>query len=697
MKKMLTIFRRLSLLVAMVLSAVGAQSQINTDQVLEIGRNALYFEDYILAIQYFNQAVKAKPFLAEPYFYRAVAKISLEDYNGAEQDAGMAIERNPFIVDAYQVRGVSRQNLGNFKGAVEDYDAGLKLMPEDKNLLINRAVCLTALKDYDNAREAFDRLLAVDRNNDRAYMGLAQMDLARNDTTAALDNLNKAIGLSKKNAGAYVMRSEIYTRSQHDFQRALADMDSAILLEPRYAGYFINRAYMKYNLDDYFGAMADYDYAIGLDPSSQEAHFNRGLLRAEVGDNNKAISDFDFVLKSNPSNFMALYNRALLHMRTRQYREAVADFTTILKKYPNFEAGYMARGEAKRRMGDHKGSESDMEKAMAIFRRNKTHVSNFNPAEIEATAAIKKAEQRALNGVNDEPETAEEIINRFNTLLTVNDNNPVKPEYANRQRGHVQNNNIEVEPMPMFVLSYYHQDNKLNAKTLYLREMDEVNEMRLLPGTLTLARGETQLSEEKIQRHFANIDYYNSLLSHAKARSIDYFARAIDYLMVKNPDAALADIDDAISLSPQFMLAYMLRADAHYMQYRMAQARDAGAASLQGDAPDMKSQAMLRQRQDVTTLDLMLDDLDQAIKLSPKNAYAHYNKGNVYMMQGDFTSAISCYTTAIEQQPDLAEAYYNRGLMYLRMGNKTLGVADLSQAGELGILPSYNVLKRMTR
>ena len=106
------------------------QAQINTDQVVNIGRNALYFEDYILAIQYFNQAIKAKPFLAEPYFYRAVAKISLEDYQGAEQDAGMAIERNPFIVDAYQVRGVSRQNLGNFKGAVEDYDAGLKLMPE---------------------------------------------------------------------------------------------------------------------------------------------------------------------------------------------------------------------------------------------------------------------------------------------------------------------------------------------------------------------------------------------------------------------------------------------------------------------------------------------------------------------------------------------------------------------------------------
>jgi len=151
MKKIKTKYHRLLMLLSLLAATVASQAQINTDQVVNIGRNALYFEDYILAIQYFNQAIKAKPFLAEPYFYRSVAKISLEDYQGAEQDAGLAIERNPFIVDAYQVRGVSRQNLGDFKGAVEDYDAGLNLMPEDKNLLLNRAVCQTALKNYDES------------------------------------------------------------------------------------------------------------------------------------------------------------------------------------------------------------------------------------------------------------------------------------------------------------------------------------------------------------------------------------------------------------------------------------------------------------------------------------------------------------------------------------------------------------------
>ena len=37
------------------LCSLAMFAQINTDRVLTIGRNALYFEDYVLSIQYFNQ------------------------------------------------------------------------------------------------------------------------------------------------------------------------------------------------------------------------------------------------------------------------------------------------------------------------------------------------------------------------------------------------------------------------------------------------------------------------------------------------------------------------------------------------------------------------------------------------------------------------------------------------------------------
>ena len=133
--------------IASMLVSLSCLAQINTDQVMRIGKNSLYFEDYILAIQYFNQVIKAKPFLAEPYFYRSVAKITLEDYSGAEEDASQAIERNPFIVDAYEVRGVARQNMHNFAGAIADYDEGLKLLPNKKSFIMNRAVCHAELKN----------------------------------------------------------------------------------------------------------------------------------------------------------------------------------------------------------------------------------------------------------------------------------------------------------------------------------------------------------------------------------------------------------------------------------------------------------------------------------------------------------------------------------------------------------------------
>lgn len=684
------VLRNIVVMLLIMLSAAVCSAQINTDQVMRIGRNSLYFEDYILSIQYFNQVIKVKPFLAEPYFYRSVAKINLEDYKGAEEDATLSMERNPFIVDSYRVRGIARQNMLNFAGAIEDYESGLKLMPEDKTFLMNRAVCMAEIKRYEEADSSFRQLLKLDPKNDRAYLGLARLELVRKDTVTALEHIDKSLSISKNNSSAYAMRSDVLMRSKEDFAGALESIDEAIKLEPRYSGYFINRAYIKYNLDDYFGAMADYDYAISLDPTSLEGHFNRAVLLAEVGENNKAINDLSYVLKSHPDNFIALYNRAMLYFRTGQFKNAVADYDAVIEKYPSFEAGYMARGEAKRRMGDRRGGDADYDAALAIFRKKKTHESNFNPIEIEVTEAAKKREAQQENSAEEEPESTEEIMNKFNTLLTVAPENPIKPEYANRERGRIQNSNVEIEPEPMFLLSYYSVDNKLNGNTYYLKEISDVNDSRLLRATLTLVEGDKQVGEQDINRHFANIDYYNGLLSTSHPRAIDYFARGMDFLMVRNPDSAIADAKSALTINGDFMLAYFLVANAKFLKYRMSK-----VVSDEDKSVSIKTQSMLRQREQSMLLQEIIENLDEVLKLSPKNVYALFDKGNVYIELNDYTSAISCYSKALEIKPDLGAAYYNRGLMYLRMGNKELGVKDLSKAGELGVLPSYNVLKRM--
>jgi len=267
--------------------------------------------------------------------------------------------------------------------------------------------------------------------------------------------------------------------------------------------------------------------------------------------------------------------------------------------------------------------------------------------------------------------------------------------------------------------AYFREDNKLTSSTYFVREIAEANETHLLPGTLTLAHyGNTSGDEAEIGRRFASIEYYNSLLAAPKPRAIDYFARGLDHLLVKNPQAAIADADHAIAINDNFVLAYFLKACAHYMQYQMIKAGasddpEGGDPSIRSEQLEQttsrelltphssllnkKSSSLLTIKKAEAALQATIADLDAVCDRSPKNVYAQFNRANAYMLAGDLTAALSCYNTVIDLKPDLGEAYYNRGLIYLRLGNKSRGITDLSKAGELGILPSYNVIKRMNR
>ena len=56
--------------------------------------------------------------------------------------------------------------------------------------------------------------------------------------------------------------------------------------------------------------------------------------------------------------------------------------------------------------------------------------------------------------------------------------------------------------------------------------------------------------------------------------------------------------------------------------------------------------------------------------------------------------ALADYDKAISIDGRLAEAYYNRGMVRVFAGNVEQGVADLSKAGELGLVDAYVAIKK---
>lgn len=655
---------------ALLTTVFGANAQINTEQVLRVGRNALYFEDYMLSIQYFNRVIDAKPYLAEPYFLRAIAKYNLEDYAGAEADASKAIELNPFITDAWEVRGVARQNLGRAASAIGDYKQALKLLPRNRNLLFNLAMAQEGAKEYEAADSTFAELLRYFPKYDNGYLGRAQLRLATADSVGAAADITQALTLNPNALNGYIMRADMAINSGGDFKAALADLDEAVRLQPKMAGLYINRAYLRYSLNDYFGAMADYDYALQLDPANATALFNRGLLLAEVKANDRALGDFSSVLDLDPDNYRALYMRAMIHRAKGNYRAAVDDVNRVAEAFPEFPDALWLRSDLERSLGQ-------MDRAEATYMKAKQLAHDAKPTDEDG--------RKEAVVSDDVPE--ELISRRFASLLTVDDNAELTEQYNNSAiRGRVQDRNVAVEIEPMMEMGFYSAPTELRTNTYYIKEIDDLNATRALRRTVVVTNRQPALDEDVIRRHFESIEYYNSLIATHAPRAVDYIGRALDLVTTRNYQAAIADAARAIELMPDFAPAYWLRAQARYRKLQVDR-----------DSPEPGVDANTRLIAAEAAMNDILADVDKGLELSPLTAVAWFNKGNLLLENQDYTSAIAAYTRAIELKPDMGEAYYNRGYIYLKLGNSQAGIADLSKAGESGIVPAYNLIKRIRR
>lgn len=651
-------FRRITALIILMVSAVAAFAQFNTDRLIQIGRSALYYEDYVLSIQYFNQAINAKPYLYEPWYFRAIGKYYLDDFAGAEADCTEAMNRNPYVVGVYELRGLARIQQEKFAGAVEDYTKALRFAPDNQNLWHNRTLCRIQQKDYAAAHADLDTMLTKWSRYARGYAMRADVYVQQKDTANAEKALEKSCEIDPYNTHTWTARSYI-ALGQRKWKDADEYLSKAIHLNPKLPVNYINRALARVNMNKLRGAMADYDMALDVDPNNFLAHYNRGLLRAQVGDDNRAITDFDFVLKLEPDNIMALYNRALLLDNTGNLRGAIRDYSKVIDEFPNFWVGLQARARCYRRLGMTKQAEADE------FRVYKAqlykHLYGTQPR-------LNKAQLRKRSDIDPD---------KYNQL-TVADEQEVQTEYSNEYRGKVQNRKVAVEFLPMYELSFEEQKGDgVREHAAYSRTVDEFNRQNTAFKDLHIyirCDGAT-LDEAKTRRYFNMLDTLSVGIQRAKTMKEAMpllLCRAITYSVIQNFDGAVDDLYNYIQIDSTSSLAFWQRAVCQQKMNRF----DAS----QGTDVGMKTANVL-------------SDLTEAIALDPSSPYLYYNRGNVYVERIDYQHAVADYNKAIELDPNLAEAYFNRGLALVRMKKAQEGIADLSKAGELGIYKAYSVIK----
>jgi len=628
------------------------KAQLNTDRITAIGRNALYFEDYVLSIQYFNQVIHLKPYLAEPYFYRAIAKIQLEDYQGALRDCDAAIERNPFAPGCYYARGYIYRQLDQLEKAEEDYTQALRFSPENRTYMLLRADTRAEMERYDEALEDIDQMLKREPQSSTVWSEKGRICILKKDTMEALDAFEHASQYDKTSPAVWSALGVTNLMLERE-DEAYVQLSQAINLGSKWAGDYINRGVIHYRRHNYRGALADYDQAVKIAPRDADCYYNRGVMRQEVGDYNNALEDLNTAISLAPERTDMRYQRALVHLQLRQWNNAVTDADSLIARYPYFLPAYYLAAQAKTRQGNTKAAYQYRQKAYELEQRKDEIQAQQNQPHTDVLIAQAQPQKK-------------DHRKEFSSSTAQNQNDLPEEEqkYESQTRGTVQKRHQDVVNEPNVVLSYYSQDQSLRRTNYYHPLVDALNRSGILPASLRFTTQEIALTAEMVDFHFSEITRITQQMGDTPSAEL-LFARAIEFAIIQDYASAIDDCTKAIVIASKELEPLICFCRANW-RYRLEE----------------------------VDYEMMLRDYDHVLALQPDFAFALYNKANILCAQREYKDAINYYTKAISIDNEFAEAYFNRGLTYVYTGENEKGLADLSKAGELGIYQAYNMITR---
>ena len=618
-----------------LLCGTKTHAQYNREYFFWVGRSCMMNNDYQEAIRTLNTLLRFDEDAFEGYFLRGIAKYNLDDLLGAEQDFTLAIRQNPVFTTAYQYRAITRSRLGNYDDALQDFREAIELRPDLPGPYYSRGVTRLLNQQFKEAIDDFDKFIRQENKVADAFIcrGLSYLHLK--DTTRAYENFNTAIRTNRENPNGYNRRGGLHLQ-QEQYKEAEADFNKAIECDSAYLLSYFNRALVYNATNRPMQALADFDKVIQLDSTNSLTYFNRAMLRTQIGDYNHALEDYDKVALYSPNNVLVYYNRAGVYAQLGEIERAVEDYTSAIKLYPDFANAYIYRGRLRELLRDPQGAKEDRSIAQ---RKIAEYRSRLNDSTYSIYA---------------------DTTQRFDRLLSFD--SKFAGGSFDRITGH-NGGHEEMRLLPLFKFTLMRPDSVPAAKPYHLQRVDDFKkrigneyltlscrESNIAPDTLVMLDKqyvqelnasnpawtvlfERAVTQSLIKQYTNSVSTYSSAIelnpsnpflylnrSTTRAEMIDFIS-SIDnsYQRItidSDPanrlnnnskrtysyDEAVADLNKAVKLFPDFAYAYYNRANL---------------LALSGSLPEA------------------FEDYTKAISLNPAFAEAYYNRGIIQLFMKD--------------------------------------------------------------
>lgn len=312
---------------ASFLRAQSQPAQENTQvmQLLQMGSSAMHQGKPADAEQYFRQATKMAPELADAYLGLGLTQMRENKSVDAVASLGKAIELNPKLLGAHMFRGIARYQTNDSEAARKDLQEEITLQPGNAEAL--------------------------------TWLGIVELGAGRPDR--ATGPLDQAAAINPNNQNILYYRGRAHTLVAEQTYQALYRLDPN--------SWYVHRA-----LGESLSASGQPEKAIAEYQAAIEKQPNNPDLYEALGDENQKVSRFQEATKAyqqeltlSPNNGIALYNLGKIQVETGDPTTGAATLRKAITAHASAAPTYFYLGLALAKLGQDQEAGQWLEKSLA--------------------------------------------------------------------------------------------------------------------------------------------------------------------------------------------------------------------------------------------------------------------------------------------------------------------------------------------
>lgn len=258
---------------------------------------------------------------------RGLACYHLAQHQEAIEDFTAALETGCDNAAIHYNRGNARYQLGQYREALTDFQAAISLDPDNPDYLHHKGLAYEGCGEVHAAISYYEEALRRDPGHHPSRFHAGRMYHVDGQYERALEHFNGGV---PPDEALHEARGLVY-RDMGDYNKALADFDKVIEIEPTKGQHSYNRGVVFHRMGREQDAIEDLSRAIEFGKIDAPVFNERGLAWRALGNTAQAVADHTAAIESDGLKTEYLSNRAQCLFEQGLYDRAEADLSRALQ------------------------------------------------------------------------------------------------------------------------------------------------------------------------------------------------------------------------------------------------------------------------------------------------------------------------------------------------------------------------------